>query len=164
MYDTEQVIEDIVSTFQSKLDNEITNINTRKNAVSGDARFLESIASSKYVFETVSKQVLNFKDGFILYGLVDVPMNQEQLGNGVETTVVTFQVALFDKGEKGRTDLLYKLLRYRSALKEVVKNSPDMFRGFATPLITGLKPSAFEYEKQIIFTCGIDISASVTSV
>lgn len=164
LYDEEQMIRDIESTFKTKLNDEIDCINTEKGTVSGDPLFLEHIPTDKYVFETLDQRLLNYKGFFILYGLVDTPIREANVNNYIEDITVTFQIATFDKGEKTRSNTLYKLLRYRRALKQVIMKNPDLFRNYAKPLMASLKPDAFPYSnKKIILTIGIDIKASVTA-
>lgn len=164
MYDEESMIGDIETTFKAKLSAEIDCINAEKGAVDGDNLFLEYINDDKYIFETLDSRVLNYKGFFILFGLVDTPIREQNLNNLIEDVVITFQVATFDKGDKQRSNLMRKLLRYRRALKQVIFKNPDMFRGYAKPLMASLKPDAFPYgSKNIVLTIGLDIKASVTA-
>lgn len=164
MYDEEQMIKDIEALFKSQLNTEIDCINTEKGSVSGDPLFIENIPSEKYIFETLDSRVLNYKGFFVLYGLIDTPIREANTDNFIEDVTVTFQVATFDKGEKTRSNTMYKLLRYRRALKQVIIKNPDVFRNYAKPLTASLKPDAFPYDrKNIILTIGIDIKASVTA-
>ena len=99
-----------------------------------------------------------------MYGLKDTPVRETNTETFLEEVEITFQIATFDKGEKERKNTLYKLLRYRRALKAVILKNPDVFRGYAKPLMKSLKPDAFPYDnKNIILTVGIDIKASVTA-
>lgn len=164
IYDEEQMIRDIETTFKANLNTEIGLINTEKGTISGDPLFIEDIPSDKYVFETLDKRLLNFKGFFIIYGLVDTPIREANTENYIEDTTITFQVATFDKGEKERSNTLYKLLRYRRALKQVIIKNPDIFRSYAKPLVGSLKPDSFPFSsKSIILTIGLDIRASVTA-
>ena len=163
-YDEEQMIRDAETAFKAQLNTEIGLVNTEKGATLGDALFLEDIPSEKYIFETLDSRLLNYKGFFILYGLVDTPLRGANIDNFIEDVTITFQVATFDKGEKERSNTLYKLLRYRKALKKVVMKNPDMFRNYAKPLMASLKPDSFPYDrKNIILTIGIDLKASVTA-
>ena len=104
------------------------------------------------------------KGFFVLYGLVDTPVREASIDNFIEDVTVTFQVDTFDKGEKTRSNTMYKLLRYRRALKQVIMKNPDVFRNYAKPLVARLKPEALpDSSKKIILKIGIDIKASVTS-
>ena len=164
MYDEEYMIRDVETLFKNKLNDEIDCINTEKGAVSGDALFLDHIPSEKYIFETLDKRLLNYTGFFILFGLVDTPLREANTNNFIEDVTLTFQVATFDKGEKARSNTMYKLLRYRRALKQVIMKNPDVFRNYEKPLMASLKPDAFPYSsKKIILTIGIDIKASVTA-
>lgn len=163
-YDEESMILDIESLYKGKLNTEIDKINTEKGAVSGDPLFIDNIPSDKYIFETLDSRVLNYKGFFIMFGLIDTPLREPNENNFIEDVTLTFQVATFDKGEKTRSNIMYKLLRYRRALKQVIMNNSDVFRGYAKPLVASLKPDAFPYQnKSIILTIGIDIKASVTA-
>ncbi len=160
MYDEENMIKDIETLFKAKLNDEIDLINTEKN----DTLTLDHIPSDKYIFETLDSRLLNYRGFFILFGLVDTPVRETATANLIEEVVITFQVATFDKGEKDRSNTMYKLLRYRRALKQVIMNNPDVFRNYAKPLIASLKPNAFPYDRnKIILTIGIDVKASVTA-
>ena len=153
MYDEEFMIRDIETLYKNKLNDEIDCINTEKGAVSGDPLFMEHIPSEKYIFETLDSRLLNYKGFFILYGLVDTPIREQNVNNFIEDVTITFQVATFDKGEKARSNTMYKLLRYRRALKQVIMKNPDVFRNYAKPLMASLKPDAFPYDrKNIILT------------
>jgi len=164
MYDEELMIRDVETLFKDKLNAEIDCINTEKGASSGDALYLDNIPSDKYIFETLDKRLLNYTGFFILYGLVDTPLRDANIDNFIEDVTITFQVATFDKGEKARSNTMYKLLRYRRALKQVIMKNSDVFRNYAKPLMASLKPDAFPYSsKKIILTIGIDIKASVTA-
>lgn len=163
-YDEEQMINDIETLFKTKLNAEIDCINAEKGSVSGDPLFIENIPSDKYVFETLSSQLLNYQGFFVVWGLVDTPIGEVQLGNFIEGVTVTFQVATFDDGRRDMSTTLYKLLRYRRALKQVIMKNPDVFRNYAKPLMASLKPDAFPYSnKSTILTIGIDVKASVTT-
>lgn len=163
-YDEEQMIRDIETIFKAKLNAEIDLINAEKSAVSGDDLFIPNIASEDYIFETIDSRVNNHKGFFVLYGIVDTPIREVQEGNFIEDLTVTFQVGTFDNGEKERSNTLYKLLRYRRALKQVIMKNSDIFRSYAKPLVGSLKPDALPYERnRVILKIGIDIKASVTS-
>lgn len=164
MYDEELMIRDVEALFKAELDAEIDCINLEKGATAGDTLFIPHIPADKYVFETLDSRLLNYKGFFILYGIVDTPMREAKTDNFIEDVTMTFQVATFDKGEKHRSNTLYKLLRYRRALKAVIFKNPDVFRNYAKPLVASLKPDAFPYDrKNIILTIGLDIKASVTA-
>lgn len=164
LYDEEQMIKDIETLFKNKLNDEIECINTEKGASPGDDLHIEQIPSDKYIFETLDERVNNYKGFFIIFGLVDTPVREANINNYIEDTTMTFQVATFDKGEKTRSNTLYKLLRYRRALKQVIMKNSDVFRNYAKPLMASLKPEAYPYaNKRIILTIGIDIKASVTA-
>ena len=164
IYDEENAIEDLLTLFTTKLDAEISIINTEKNAVLGDARFISSIPQDKFIFETLDSRILNYTGFFVRYGFVDTPPSQVSEVNFIEDTTFYFEVCTFDNGEKARSNTFYKLLRYRKALRETLRKNPDVFRSFAKPLVASLKPTAFPYSnKSIILSIGLDIRASMTA-
>ncbi len=161
LYDEELMVRDLADLFKNKLNAEIDLINAEKN----DALTLDHIPSDKYIFETLGEGLLNYKGFFIMYGLSDTPLKEATTGNLLEDAVFTFQVGTFDKGEKERSNTLYKLLRYRRALKSLIIKNPDVFRGYAKPLMASLKPDAFPYDSRaIILTVGINVKASIIAV
>ena len=164
IYDEEQMIRDIRNLFEANLNTEIGCINTEKGAVSGDALFLEDIPTDKYIFETIDKKLLNFKGFFVLYGLVEYAVEGANIESYIEGTTVTFQIGTFDKGEKERSNIMYKLLRYRRAISQVFMKNPDVVRGYAKPLVTRLKPDSLPFDRNyVIIKSGVDVKASNTS-
>lgn len=163
MYDEEYMIDDIEATFKEKLNDKIAAINTEKGAVAGDDLFLEDIQDNDYIFETLDSRLNNHRGFFVLFGLVETEATDPNIESFVDGVTITFQVGTFDKGEQHRRITLTKLLRYRRALKQVVMCSPDMFRGYAKPLMASLKPDAFPYDnRRTILKIGVDIKASIT--
>lgn len=163
-YDEEYVIEDLVQCMKDNLNTEIDNINAEKNAVSGDKRFIPNIPLDSYIFSALDKTTLNYKNFFIVYDLIDTPIINSQTGNAIETVLISFEVATFDENNKDRFNTLFKLLRYRRALKAVIKNNPDVFRGYAKALMTGLKPNVLPLAPNAtIIKAGLDITALMTS-
>ena len=160
IYDEEFMIRDAADLFKAKLNAEIVSINTEKN----DALALDEIPADKYIFETLDKRLLNYTGFFILYGLLDTPLREVNIDNMIEDVTMTFQVGTFDKGEKERSNTMYKLLRYRRALKQVIIKNPDVFRGYAKPLLKSLKPDSLPFDRNnVILKIGIDLKASVTA-
>lgn len=164
IYDEESMIKDLVSTLQAELNNEITKINIEKNASSGDELFLEPIQNDEYIFEVLDDSVNNYKGFFLMYGLIDMPLRETSEDNAIEEVVLAVRIGTFDNGEKGRKNILYKLLRYRKALKQLFKNNPDMFQNYAKPIVASLKPDAFNFgNKRIIIQAGVNVKASITA-
>lgn len=159
IYDEECIVKDIETLFKTKLNAEILIINAEKN----DDIVLETIPADKYVYETLDESLLNFKGFFVLYGMAD-PGTLKEVSSAtiLEDVMITVQIATFDGGEKYREKLLRKLIRYRRALRATIINNPDVFRGYAKPLMTSLKPNAFMLGKSVVLSVGIDIKASVS--
>jgi len=160
MYDEEYMIKDAATLFKTKLNTEIALINAEK----ADSLVLDEISSDKYIFETLDERALNIKGFFIIYGFLDTPLREANINNVIEDVTMYFHVCTFDNGEVDRSKTLYKLLRYRRALKQVIMKNTDVFRNYAKPLVAGLKPDALPYSKNfVILHIGIDIKASVTA-
>lgn len=159
MYDAETVLKNVEALLKAELDTQIGCINTIKS----DAIVLDTIPADHYLFETLDSRVNNFKKPFIMYGLTENESKGAQLGNYVETVTVTVEVAFFDCGIKNRSTDVYKLLRYREALKRTVLKNPDIFRGYGTPLIKSLNPASFPFDnKRVILSCGLNVTVSIT--
>jgi hypothetical protein len=160
-YDEENIIKDLIAMVQTFLPAKIAAINTEKN----DALVLPLIANDKYIFETLDSRIMNYKDFFVMYGLIDTPIKEKSNGNVIEDVGITLQIGTFDKGEKERSNTLYKLLRYRRALREIVIENPDVFRGYAKSIVASLKPDAFPFDNNsVILTIGVNVTASITAV
>lgn len=161
LYDEEYMASDLEALLKAQLPAEIAIINADKN----DSLTLASIANDKYVFETLSESMLNFEGFFLMYGISDAgTIKEASTGNVIEDVTFTVQIATFDKGEASRLNTLKKLLRYRRALRSVIINNPDVFRGYAKASLASLRPNAFEFNRKVVLTCGIDVKASLTAV
>lgn len=159
-YDEELMIKDALALVQSKLNTKIAAINTEKN----DALVLATIPNEQYIFETLTSEMLNYKGFMVLFGIQDTPIREQSDGSTIEDVVITFQIGTFDNGEKDRSNTLYKLLRYRRALKEIFQENPDVFRGYAKSKLKSLKPDAFPIDnKYVLITIGVDVTASLTN-
>lgn len=164
VYDEEYMIEDFIACMQANLNAEITLVNTDKGAVAGDSRYLDQIPNDSYIFAALDETTINYKGFFILYDLMDTPINKVQNSNALENVQLSFEVCTFDELNDNRNETLFKLLRYRRAVKNVVMKNPEIFRGYAKALMTSLKPNALPYsEKATILKAGIEVTASVTT-
>lgn len=164
MYDEEYVVADIEATFKANLNGEITKINTEKGANVGDELYMDTLTDDDYIYEVIPESVLNHTGFFVLFGLVDTEPTEQNSNNFLDNTTVTFQIGAFDLGDEQRRILLTKLLRYRRAIKQVIMNNPDMFRGYATPVVASLKPDSLQLtSKRTILKIGVDITASITA-
>lgn len=161
IYDEELMLKDLENLCKTGLNAEIDIINAEK----ADALVLTHIPSDKYVFEAIGKGMLNYTGFFVMYGLVDNPLAESNSSNVIENCMMTLQIGTFDKGEAERSNLFYKLLRYRRALRSLILKNPDVFRGYAKASMVSLKPNAFPYDdRNVILTIGVDVKASVTAV
>jgi hypothetical protein len=163
-YDEEFIISDLETLFKAELNTFIDCVNTEKGSVSGDPLFIPNIPTDKYCFETLNKSVNNYKGFFVVFGVTDTPIRDQQENNYIEDLTVAFEICTFDNGTRNMNNKFYQLLRYRRALKAVIMKNPDVFRGYAKPLVGSLKPTAYPYDKQrAILSIGIEIKASVTA-
>lgn len=161
LYDEEYMADDIEALFKAQLPAEIAVVNADKN----DSNSIANIPNDKYVFETLSDSMNNFEGFFLMYGIADAgTVKEASTGNIIEDVTFTIQIATFDKGEASRRNTLRKLLRYRRALRSVIINNPDVFRGYAKASLASLRPNAFEFNRKIVLTCGIDVKASITAM
>ena len=164
-YDIELMLKDVETTMKEKLNDCINAINAEKLLLDpADNLQISTIADDKYFASTMSKNrgLLNVKGFFVMYGISQTPVRGAQVGDEIEDLTITFEVCTFDNGDKNINNLFYQLLRYQRALKGVIKNTPEVFRNTAKPLITGLKPEVFPYDaKYAIISTGINLKASV---
>jgi len=167
MYDEEQIVSDLEALYKAKLNDEIDCINTQKNDIPGNPRYIEHIPDSKYIHEALApndKKLLNYKGFFLRFGLVASDPRNQQINNQIEDPVVNFEIATFDNGQSDLSNKFYQLIRYRRALLNVINNNNDVFRGFAKPFVTGLSPESFPYGKsKMVLAIGVSIRASITT-
>lgn len=163
-YDEEHMVSDIETLYKNKLNAAIDSINSEKNSVSGDSLFIPNIAVDKYIFGTLDKRIMNYRDFFVLFGISDTPIRDAQENNYIEDLTIQVSVGTFDDGNADLQNVFYQLLRYRRALKKVIMENTDVFRGYAKPMVQSLRPDAFPYSsKKNILHIGVDIKASVTA-
>lgn len=164
IYDEEIMLKDLETAFKNDLNGCIDAINTEKGESVGDPLYIPNIPTDKYKFETLDRSMNGYKGFFIMYGISDTPIKDQQVGNYIEDLTVSFEVCCFDDGQKDMRNKFYQLLRYRRALKSVVEKNPEVFRSYAKPLIGSLKPSTFPMSRNVvILSIGIEIKASVTA-
>lgn len=163
-FDEELAVIALEKAFKNDLNTEIDKVNTEKGSIIGDVLFLENIPNDKFIFESLDSRILNYEGFFVFYGFVDTEPKSAQVDNYIDDVVMGISIGTFDNGEEDRSNTLYKLLRYRKALKQVVFKNPDMFSGYAKPLVSSLKPSAFPFDnKTVILSIGLEITASITA-
>ena len=163
IYDEENAIEDLVTTMKENINVAIQKINTEKNSVAGDVRFIEELNLDKFYFATLSEETLNYKKFFAIYDIESMPTSNQQLGNFSETINLFFEVGCFDEYNKDRNNTLFKLLRYRKAIRRVIQENPAMFRGYGKPLVTSLSPSVYPVSKSLtVIRAGVTVSLTLT--
>jgi len=163
-YDEEYMIEDLVNLFKAKLNDEIDLINADKESVVGDSRYIDHIPDDSYIFAALDETTINYQGFFVLFDLIDTPIQSVQKGNAIESVMISFEVCTFDELNDDRNNTLFKLLRYRRAIKEVLAKNPDVFRGYANALVTSLKPNVLPYsDRATILKAGVEVTASVTA-
>lgn len=160
LYDEENIIKDLLALFQNNLDDAIDCVNQIKD----DSIVLETIPNDMWLFTTLDSSVLNYRGAFICYGFVDTKPSQSQTGNWIENVVSRFEVCVFDDGKRDRSETLFRLIRYRTALKHIINKNPDVFRGYGKPSLKSLEPTAFPYPgtTDLVFSIGLDIECSIT--
>lgn len=160
-YDEELAVKDAIDLVKQKLSAKIAQINAEKN----DDIVLATIPEAQYIFEMLTDEILNYKGYMVIYGIQDTPVREQSDGNTIEDIVVSVQIGTFDNGEKDRSKTMYKLLRYRRALKEIFLENSDVFRGYAKSKVKSLKPDAFPINnKYVLITIGVDVVASMTGI
>ncbi len=161
IYDEENVLKDLLACFQANFTQAITCVNTVKN----DSITLEDIPLDMWSMVSLDSSVLNYRGFFIMYGFVDNKISEVQEDNWLEPVATRFEVCTFDNGERDRSETLYKLIRYRRALKDVLIKNPDVLRGYSKPLARSLEPTAFPYPgtQDFIISVGLDIQAMITA-
>lgn len=163
MYDEEYALDDFVRVMKEKLNDEIQKINNRKNVLPGSLLYLDPIPTENYIFESLDSRTNNFTNFFVVFGFIDTPLREANESNFIIDLAFTFQVATFDKGEKEREILLRKLIRYRRAIISTVLKNPDIFRGYAKPILQSLRPISYPISaKKVMLTAGVNNISSIT--
>lgn len=161
IYDEEMVIRDLLALFKASLNTEIAGVNTEKN----DSMVLAVIPSDAYTYEGMKMNaILNYEGFFVMYSLVDTPVEDTIEGNAVESCIVSFEVGTIVTAELVPEDVIYRLLRYRKAIKNLVMKNLDVFQGYSSLKMASLKPNALPLDGNLaIIKAGVDITASLTA-
>ena len=158
IYDTEQFLRDLETVMKANLNTKITAINTEK----GDFE-IANINDGAWYFQNLNSEVFSYAQ-FIAWGLGNSPDSQgEQNDNYMERIRVMYEVCLADEGERSSRGINYKLLRYQRAMKEVVLENFDSYRGHTKTLITSLTPTSFTLDGKLFRSAGIQIQAALTA-
>jgi hypothetical protein len=162
IYDEENFLNDVLALIQDKLPAKLIAINSRKS----DSITLDAIANEAYHFQTLDAAALNFRGFFILYGFNENKPTQIQNDNMLEPVNVSFEVGTFDNGERDRAETIKRLIRYRRALKEVLFENFDYFKGYTKPTLVSLEPAAFVFPNtnDLILSAGVEIQGIITAV
>jgi len=161
-YDTELFLTDIKSIFQDNLNNKIDEINLEKqnDTVETNDNFDIPNIQAKAWYLSHVPQVWS-QASFIVWGISDVSLSEQQSGAFVKTIKVFVEVALPDKGDKINEASIYKLLRYTRSLEEVANENFDKIRRYGQIKIDSSSPVAIAAtDTQILSTAGITITAS----
>lgn len=161
IYDEENVLKDLLACFQANFASAIACVNTVKN----DSLTLEDIPTDQWLMVSLDSSTLNYGDFFVMYGFVDNKITEVQEDNWLEPVAVRFEVCTFDNGERDRSETLYKLIRYRRALKSILAKNPDVLQGYSKPLAKSLEPTAFPFPntQDFVISVGLDIQAMITA-
>lgn len=155
-YDSEQFLRDLETIYKAKLNDEITAINTEKGDFS-----IDSIEAEAWYLDRIPK-VWSYNRN-VIFGLHENPNQvQSQAGNVLKTVLVQFEVLIPDAGAAESEALVYELLRYTRALKQVAYKNFDKFRGRATLMVESLDPVRFPLNGKMVRTGGVTVKASLT--
>lgn len=160
LYDTEQMIRDLEALYKAQLNTEITAVDTDK----ADSITLDQIPTDQYFMVVLNKRVLNIRGFFIFFDITENPPQQVQLDNFQENVTLRVSACTLDSGQADLDELVFRLFRYQRAIKQVLFNNLDVFKGYSKPLVKALEPAAFPLSNKVdILSMGIQVTASITS-
>ena len=122
-FDAERVLDALRDIFEAQLPAKITEIQTEKDALLGDANFqLENIPANSF-FDSLDDRVAN-KKIYVYYGLGNHSVIQNEEAEGEDLTV--FFYVIYDQ-QSDSTSAYKKGLRYIRALKEIMEENANEF-------------------------------------
>ena len=158
IYDTEQLVRDLVTLYKSKLGAEITAINTEKNDFT-----IPNINANAWYFQNMNNEAFSYKR-FIVYGLDQTPSAvQSQENNVIDNIEIFIEVVIPDSGEITEESIVYQLLRYSRALRQVGFKNFVSFQSEVKLTVSALTPTSFSFEGNMFRAAGISITAAKTA-
>ena len=158
IFDTECLLKATETLFKSKLNDEITLLNTEK----GDYE-IEAINSEAWYFQNLDDQVWSYGN-FIVWGMYGNPtQTATQNNNSMKSTQIFFEVCLVDEGGPISENVFYRLLRYTRALESVIHKNYDKIRSGLKVEVTSLNPTSFDLGGKTFRSAGVLITVAMST-
>jgi len=161
LYDLESLMDDVRTLYQTKLNDEITAINTEKSAVSGDVEFMSTLTTDDYFNLYLTNKVIN-KKLFILVGIEREESPSEIMEeNFIRQEAVSIQIFM-PLTNQNLEKLWRKLLRYSRAIESVSLKNFDSIQGYGKLKTDRLTPSSFDFNGKEYLTAGVVVKSSIS--
>lgn len=159
--DTEYIFKRALERVQAELNSEILAVNTNK----GDTLVLPDIAADAYFFASIPNAAFNYAN-FVVYGFLANPqVEAAQEDNNLKELNLYFEVVSVDAGENPAQNVIYKLMRYATALENLfLKSSDKIMQGYGKIQVTTLVPSGlFSLNGKMVRSAGVSVTARITA-
>jgi len=149
--DEEYFVLKLTALIKANLNTKIAGINARKS----DGIELDLVDSGAYYYMSFGQSVPAF-DPVVIF-LVDSDQGEQAAGTSSEVVTVGVQMVISDKMEPNTENLYRRTVRYRRALKEVVRDGYAPFQGFQ---LVSLPDVPFIVGRQSYMALGIGVQFS----
>jgi hypothetical protein len=156
-YDVESLLRDVKTVLSTNLNTKINALNAEKN----DSITLKTIPAGAYFLQELSQVPINYNP-YVLYGEQDnQPASEGTYGATMENVTVSIGLILEDEGEDAGETPVYKMLRYRRALKEVIEENFQILSGGNKLVVQCGSLIAFEQSGARYRGIGINVTTSI---
>lgn len=156
IFDTEMFIKNSIEIVESKLPDVITALNTEK----GDYE-LKNIPY--WYFQNLSAQCFSYPRFGVYYLVENNTLESAQNNNSIELVNLSFEVCLYDSGDRVDQNINWQILRYTRALKSVFHQNFDRIRSGTKTTVKSLIPNNFQVSGKTYKTGGVLIQAAISS-
>lgn len=155
-YDIENFLRDAETLFRTKLNEEITNLNTEKSGETPSFT-IDAINADAFYNAHIPRQWSY--PIFVVFGVLGVaPLEMHEV-DMLRRVNLFFEVCVPDEGDLDDRGIQYKLLRYMRACERVVLKNPKFasYHGQLKLKVNALTPATFGTENKRFRSAGVEI-------
>lgn len=157
MFDTEELLKKTSEVIKSKLNIELSLIDSEKSDYT-----LDPVNDEAWYFQNLDDQVWSYST-FVVWGMYDNPTQTDSAdNNAIKSVQMFFEVCIPDDCGPINENVFYKLLRYTRALEAVVDKNYDKIRSGIKVKVSSLSPTSFDLGGKTFRSAGILVTANIS--